>query len=52
MSLCILICAEDIECLYDDKRMKPGLRTGAVENLNQIVGEDREFHPRANSEHG
>ncbi|TVY49129.1 hypothetical protein LOCC1_G001208 [Lachnellula occidentalis] len=27
-----------IDCLYDDKKTKPGLRTGAVENLNQRVG--------------
>ncbi|KAH8596303.1 fungal-specific transcription factor domain-containing protein [Bisporella sp. PMI_857] len=27
----------NIECVYDDRRGKPGLRTGAVENLNQRV---------------
>ncbi|KZL65071.1 C6 transcription factor [Colletotrichum tofieldiae] len=27
----------NIECVYDDKRSKPGLRTGAVENLSQRV---------------
>ncbi|TVY24175.1 Citrinin biosynthesis transcriptional activator [Lachnellula hyalina] len=27
----------NIDCLYDDKKTKPGLRTGAVENLNQRV---------------
>ncbi|KAF9879358.1 hypothetical protein CkaCkLH20_02901 [Colletotrichum karsti] len=26
-----------VECLYDDKRSKPGLRTGAVESLSQRV---------------
>ncbi|OLN97241.1 putative transcriptional regulatory protein C530.11c-like protein 4 [Colletotrichum chlorophyti] len=26
-----------VECVYDDKRSKPGLRTGAVENLSQRV---------------
>ncbi|KAH8807804.1 fungal-specific transcription factor domain-containing protein [Xylogone sp. PMI_703] len=26
-----------IDCVYDDKKMKPGLRTGAVENLSQRV---------------
>ena len=28
----------DIDCVYDDRKAKPGLRTGAVENLNQRVG--------------
>lgn len=27
-----------IECVYDDKRSKPGLRTGVVENLSQRLG--------------
>ncbi|KAF4807216.1 Citrinin biosynthesis transcriptional activator ctnR [Colletotrichum siamense] len=26
-----------VECVYDDRRSKPGLRTGAVENLSQRV---------------
>ncbi|KAH9214211.1 fungal-specific transcription factor domain-containing protein [Leptodontidium sp. 2 PMI_412] len=26
-----------IECVYDDRKVKPGLRTGAVENLTQRV---------------
>ncbi|KAG7107686.1 Positive regulator of purine utilization like protein [Verticillium longisporum] len=26
-----------VECLYDDRKNKPGLRTGAVENLSQRV---------------
>ncbi|KAG7135058.1 Thiamine repressible genes regulatory protein thi1 like [Verticillium longisporum] len=27
----------NVECLYDDRKNKPGLRTGAVENLSQRV---------------
>ncbi|KAK1731423.1 fungal-specific transcription factor domain-containing protein [Colletotrichum acutatum] len=27
----------NVECVYDDRRSKPGLRTGAVENLSQRV---------------
>jgi len=27
----------DIDCIYDDRKTRPGLRTGAVENLNQRV---------------
>ncbi|KAM0130870.1 hypothetical protein ACHAP3_007097 [Botrytis cinerea] len=27
----------DIECVYDDKKIRPGLRTGAVESLSQRV---------------
>ncbi|KAL2129552.1 hypothetical protein VTI74DRAFT_7617 [Chaetomium olivicolor] len=27
----------NVECLYDDRKTKPGLRTGAVENLSQRV---------------
>ncbi|KAJ3953010.1 hypothetical protein N0V92_010535 [Colletotrichum tropicale] len=29
--------AQHVECVYDDRRSKPGLRTGAVENLSQRV---------------
>lgn len=29
---------EDVDCVYDDRKMKPGLRTGVVEKLNQRVG--------------
>lgn len=28
----------DIECRYDGAKLKPGLRTGAVENINQRLG--------------
>lgn len=29
--------AEDLECVYDDKKLKPGLRSGAIEHLNQRI---------------
>ncbi|KAL1845343.1 hypothetical protein VTK73DRAFT_651 [Phialemonium thermophilum] len=29
----------NVECVYDDKRTKPGMRTGAIETLSQRVGE-------------
>lgn len=29
--------AEDLECVYDEKKLKPGLRSGAIEHLNQRI---------------
>lgn len=29
--------AKDLECVYDDKKLKPGLRSGAIEHLNQRI---------------
>jgi hypothetical protein len=29
---------EEIYCIYENRKSKPGLRTGAVENLTQRVG--------------
>lgn len=29
----------DIECIYEDKRSKPGMRTGAIEHLSRRIGE-------------
>lgn len=31
--------SQDIDCIYDGKKAKPGMRTGAIESLNQRLGE-------------
>lgn len=28
---------QDLECVYDEKKLKPGLRSGAIEHLNQRI---------------
>ena len=32
-------CLADVECIYYDGRAKTGVRTGAIEGLNQRIGE-------------
>lgn len=32
-------CLADVECVYYDGRAKTGVRTGAIESINQRIGE-------------
>ena len=29
---------EDLECVYDERKLKPGIRPGAIEHLSQRLG--------------
>jgi hypothetical protein len=36
--LCPCVLPSDIPCTYNDAKLKPGMRTGAIESLTQRVG--------------
>lgn len=31
----LMIKLKEVECVYDDRKLRPGIRTGAIESLNQ-----------------